>query len=516
MGMLLGKLIGPYKVNKLLGKGGMGEVYLATDENLDRHVALKVLKPELLTDEIFISRFSQEAKTMAKFNHPHIATLYTIIKGEGQLIMAMEYIDGVPLDEYMKKPSGLSPLETLETIISVLEGLCHAHQKGIVHRDLKPSNIMFNKSGVVKVMDFGIARSQKDERHTKTGMIVGTLDYMAPELIKGEQASFASDLYAIGIIMYEALAGKLPFAANSEYTMMQAHVQTKPTSILNHNSSIPKAFSKYTLRLLEKDPAKRFSSTEVALQELKKLKENINPVSGSVQSDSSYLDGEKVKLEIFHFFKSYWQMILFACSILLLIGVGINRYSTNGKSTNHKITPQVVEPVDVEQFDHTLFTPSINVEPTEQNGNSEKILADLLNVGKGLEQKKKYLGSYPSLYLVAKQILEIDKNNATANRWTEKIVEFYFEKGEKAFKLSDNKELNQCIQVLENIAPNDNRLTKLKLNLEILEKRSGISKKAKVASNSKNESSSRKPNDSKKPNNSKEPCLLYTSDAADE
>lgn len=494
MGTLLGKQIGAYKINKLLGKGGMGEVYLATDEHLDRYAALKVLKPELSSDENFIKRFTQEAKTLAQLNHPHIATLYTVLKDQGQYIMAMEYIDGTPFDEYLKEKGPLTTAETLPIIIAVLDGLQHAHEKGIVHRDLKPSNIMFNKSGTVKVMDFGIARGQKDDRQTKTGMIIGTLDYMAPELIKGEEASYASDLYAIGIMLYQVLSNKFPFSTTSEYSLMQAHIQTKPTPIQQHTPQLSKALIRYINKLLQKQPQKRFASTEEALLQLRQINEALKPaaVTGSHAAMGPTAAAASWQLML----KEHWQKIAFAASILLLLGIGFSQLKGGSGAAQVASFEEEDAQVNTQNFTPSTFeTPLATAEKSGSQGmDKSQQVGQLIQQGNDLAQQKNYLGDYPSLFLVAKQILDQDAKNGNALAWVEEIIQHYFVFGKRAYDTNNSAELNQATDVLINIAAGDNRTNELKGLLEkLLSKNKTAQRKKKSTNNRQSTTTTKEP-----------------------
>ncbi|RYD89268.1 MAG: serine/threonine protein kinase, partial [Sphingobacteriales bacterium] len=209
---LQGRLIQHYRIESLLGEGGMGTVYQATDTLLQRLVAVKMLHPHLVSQTSFMERFRNEALILARLNHPNIAVVYNFLQDNADYFMAMEYVEGDSLEALIRKAGALSPAVAAEVVRQGLEGMAHAHRKGVLHRDIKPANLMLTPEGTIKLMDFGIARVSGEQRLTQANRLVGTLEYMAPELIEGQEPSPASDLYAMGVLLYELLSGKLPFA----------------------------------------------------------------------------------------------------------------------------------------------------------------------------------------------------------------------------------------------------------------------------------------------------------------
>ncbi|MFX0212292.1 MAG: serine/threonine protein kinase, partial [Candidatus Hodarchaeota archaeon] len=200
---MIGKTISHYKILEKLGEGGMGVVYKAEDTKLDRIVALKFLPENLLCDEEAKKRFVHEAKAASALNHPNITTVHEIDEVDGKCFIAMEYIEG--------KEKGLSIEEVLRIALQTAEGLSKAHQKDIVHRDIKSDNIMFTPDGLIKIMDFGLAKLKGVTKLTKTGSTLGTLQYMSPEQAQGEEIDHRSDIFSFGVILYEMITGQLPF-----------------------------------------------------------------------------------------------------------------------------------------------------------------------------------------------------------------------------------------------------------------------------------------------------------------
>ena len=270
---MIGKTILNYKVLEKLGQGGMGTVYLAFDTRLERKIALKVLNTDLSKDKIFLSRFKEEAKLLAKLNHQNITVLYNLLNFKGRWIMVMEYVDGVTVEQYLeKKPDGLKEGLAIKIVKEVLSGLHYAHLKGIIHRDIKPGNIMIDKKGQVKLMDFGIAINKDTKRHTKVGNIVGSISYIAPELIKGGVPSPKTDIYSLGIVLYEMLEGKLPFSSTNDYELMDMHLNTKPPKITRE---VDNQTLKVLNKSLSKNPKNRYASALEFYQALDNPTKNI-------------------------------------------------------------------------------------------------------------------------------------------------------------------------------------------------------------------------------------------------
>lgn len=257
-----GRLIHHYRIDSLLGEGGMGAVYRAIDTHLERPVAIKMLHTHLVNQVSFMERFRNEALILARLNHPNIAVVYNFLQDSSDYFMAMEYVEGDSLETLIRKGGALPPAIAAEITRQGLEGLAHAHRKGILHRDIKPANLMITPEGTVKLMDFGIARVTGEQRLTQANRIVGTLEYMAPELVQGESPSPASDMYAMGILLYELLSGKLPFASQTDYSLMQAIIRQKPVSLRKLNAQIPKELEAVVLKALDKNPAKRFADAK--------------------------------------------------------------------------------------------------------------------------------------------------------------------------------------------------------------------------------------------------------------
>jgi serine/threonine protein kinase len=257
---MIGRLIGNYKILEKIGEGGMGDVWRGIDVMLDREVAIKVLKAEFSSNPQLIERFRSEAVTLARLNHPNIATLYAFLRQGNDFFMMMEYVPGETLGNLISRSGAIPCAQALPLFCQALEGIHHAHSMGIIHRDLKPSNLMFTTNGSIKVMDFGIARALTSGRMTRTGHLIGTLEYMAPELIQGQGGDVRSDIYALGLLLYEMLTGRLPFQIDNDYALMKSHMETPPPGPRTFAQHLPDNIDSILLKALEKRPEARYQS----------------------------------------------------------------------------------------------------------------------------------------------------------------------------------------------------------------------------------------------------------------
>ena len=253
--------IGDYEVLSVLGAGGMGKVYKVRNTISDRIEAMKVLLPNLTDQKDLADRFLREIKLLASLSHPNIAALRTALTWNNQLIMIMEYVEGVTLASRIEQ-GPIPPPEALSCIDQVLSALSYAHQQRIIHRDIKPGNMMMTPQGIVKLMDFGIARSEGDRGLTGTGTTVGSLYYMSPEQVKGEPVDARSDLYSVGVSLYEMVTGERPFQADSSYSLMAAQIQKAPRPPIELRPDLPQGVNQLILMALQKEPAKRFQSAD--------------------------------------------------------------------------------------------------------------------------------------------------------------------------------------------------------------------------------------------------------------
>lgn len=265
---MIGEKIHSYEIIAHLGKGGMGNVFKATDTMLGREVALKMLHPQLTVQPQFLERFKKEARVLAQLLHPNIAVIYNFIEQGDNHFMVMEYVEGTNLDEFLKTHRSLPVEFIVPVFIQVLEGLQHAHKKNIFHRDIKPANIMLTRDETVKLMDFGIAKVAGEQKMTQVNKIVGTVEFMAPELIQGKDATAASDIYATGVTLYELVSGKLPFEADTDFSLMQSILKQKIIQPHKLNEAVPRALSEIIMKALDKNPAARYADARAFQQAL--------------------------------------------------------------------------------------------------------------------------------------------------------------------------------------------------------------------------------------------------------
>jgi len=256
---------GRYRVLRRLGSGGMADVWLAEDAHLQRQVALKVLHRRFAQDQEFVQRFQREAESAAGLQHPNIVSVFDRGQVEGTYYIAMQYIDGPTLKQLIDR--GLAPEQAVTEIRQVLEAARFAHRNGVVHRDLKPQNVLINAEGVAVVTDFGIARAGVSEI-TQTGSVMGTPHYLSPEQAQGFDVTAVSDLYSIGVILYEALTGRVPFEADSAVAVAMKQVSQTPLRPSSINPGVSPALDAVVMRALEKDPGQRFQNADAFIAAL--------------------------------------------------------------------------------------------------------------------------------------------------------------------------------------------------------------------------------------------------------
>src|SRR5215831_4923644 len=260
MNLDIGTVIGDYEITGILGEGGMGKVFKVRNTISDRTEAMKVLLPDLAGEADLADRFLREIKVQASLDHPNIAGLRTAFRFENQLLMIMELVEGIPLDQRLQK--GRLPVpEAVNSISQVLSALSYAHRAGVIHRDIKPANMMLTANGVVKVLDFGIAKGGTDRKLTMTGTTMGSLYYMSPEQIRGSQTLDArADLYSVGVSLYELVTGKRPFDGDSQFAIMSAHLEKNPVPPITIDPKLPQVLNDAILMSVAKDPNARFQT----------------------------------------------------------------------------------------------------------------------------------------------------------------------------------------------------------------------------------------------------------------
>ncbi|HKD72818.1 MAG TPA: serine/threonine-protein kinase, partial [Candidatus Acidoferrum sp.] len=276
----VGQHIGDYEILSILGVGGMGKVYKVRNVISDRVEAMKILLPDLSSNQGLADRFLREIRLLATLNHPNIAALRTALTHGNQLVMIMEFVEGETLANRLAR----APLSTAEAVNyagQILSALSYAHKQNIIHRDIKPANMMLTSEGVVKLMDFGIARSSTDGSLTSSGTTLGSLNYMPPEQVRGEAADARSDIYSFGVSLYEMLTGRLPFRGDSQYSLMTAHLNQEPQAPIELRSDLPAELNEIILMSIAKDPANRFQSADAFRAALKSVPVSALPAAGT-------------------------------------------------------------------------------------------------------------------------------------------------------------------------------------------------------------------------------------------
>jgi serine/threonine-protein kinase len=271
----VGQRVNDYEILHVLGAGGMGRVYCVRNVISQRVEAMKVLLPDLSAEPELANRFIGEIRTLASFDHPNIAQLHTAFQVDNQLVMIMEYIEGFTLDQRAKQ-GPIAVDEVVGYITQVLSALSYAHSRGTVHRDMKPSNMMVTPHGVVKVMDFGIAKSATDPHATRPGTTLGSLYYMSPEQVRGSGVDARSDLYSVGISLYELSAGRKPFQADTTFDILNQQLNVAPQPPTEYNPNLPPALNDIILTALAKDPMQRFQSADAFRNALQTVKASLS------------------------------------------------------------------------------------------------------------------------------------------------------------------------------------------------------------------------------------------------
>ena len=266
------KLDGRYEIKEIIGVGGMANVYRAYDSIDDRTVAVKILRDEHMQNDELLRRFRNESKAIAVLSHPNIVKVYDVSFNEDIQYIVMEYIDGITLKEYIEQQKVLRWKEAVHFTVQILRALQHAHDKGIVHRDIKPQNIMLLADGTIKVADFGIARFARASQQTVTDKAIGSVHYISPEQAKGDVTDEKSDIYSVGVMLYEMTTGKLPFDAESPVSVALQQIQSQPKRPRSINPDIPEGLEDIIIRAMQKDPARRYQSAAEMLRDIDEFK----------------------------------------------------------------------------------------------------------------------------------------------------------------------------------------------------------------------------------------------------
>jgi serine/threonine protein kinase len=312
---MIGQIISHYNILEKLGEGGMGIVYKAQDTRLDRLVALKFLPEHVSVGSADLERFTQEAKAAAGLNHPNICTIHGIEESEGKNFIVMEFVDGQTLQE---KKSSLSMKQALDTGIQIAEGLAAAHEKGIVHRDIKPENIMIRKDGRVQIMDFGLAKLRRASRLTKEGSTVGTAGYMSPEQVQGQETDHRSDIFSLGVLLYEMLSGQPPFKGMHETAIAYEIVNVDPQPLTSVKPGVDSELDQIVADCMAKDPADRYQSAAEVARNIRRIrKDSGTKTKEKARDPSRTMEKEKLRITLE---RGFWiaGIILLSAAILLI------------------------------------------------------------------------------------------------------------------------------------------------------------------------------------------------------
>nr|MDP9105130.1 protein kinase [Candidatus Eremiobacteraeota bacterium] len=267
-----------YRVDGTLGNGGMANVYVGTDTLLRRRVAIKVLREQYASDDDFVKRFSYEAQSAAKLSHPNIVNVYDFGREDHSYYIVMELVDGATLGELMRQEGTLPEPVALDYAIQIASGLAYAHRQGLLHRDVKPANILVTKDDVVKLSDFGIARAVSEHTLgvTQPGMVMGSVAYISPEQAQGHDIDERSDLYSVGVVLYQMLTGALPFTGDNAVAVALKHVSADAPAIDPKANNVSPAVASIVAKLLRKDPRERFASATELASALREARERPN------------------------------------------------------------------------------------------------------------------------------------------------------------------------------------------------------------------------------------------------
>ncbi|MEX1232176.1 MAG: serine/threonine-protein kinase [Planctomycetaceae bacterium] len=274
------RILGDFRLLRRLGRGGMAEVYLAEQTSLKRQVAVKVMRPELLSDEKSLARFKREALAAAGLNHPKIVQVYTVGEADGVQFIAQEYVQGMNLRDFIAKKGPPETALAVHIIRQVAQALQSAHEAGVVHRDIKPENIMLTRRGEVKVADFGLAQIMERTEGmnlTQEGTTMGTPLYMSPEQVNGRKLDPRSDLYSLGVTCYHMLAGRPPFRGETPLSIAVQHLQAEPESLAAIRPDLPPALCDVVRKLMAKDREQRYADAKALINELKLVTRQLNP-----------------------------------------------------------------------------------------------------------------------------------------------------------------------------------------------------------------------------------------------
>lgn len=391
---MIGKTLNQYRIVRALGKGGMGEVYLAEDTRLGRSVALKILPASVASDPSRLARFEREARAVAALNHPNIVTIHAVEEAEGIRFLAMEHVEGRTLDTLIPK-GGLPAAAILDLAVPLADALSTAHEKGITHRDLKPANIMVNDQGRVKMLDFGLAKHMEIEEGTsltqvptaevtREGVVMGTIPYMSPEQAEGKPVDHRSDIFSLGIILHELASGVRPFKGDTSVSLLSSILKDTPTPLRELRPDLPPDLARIVGRCLEKIPLERFQTARDLCTELRALKRQAE--SGSAPA----LPSKR---------RRGASLLLLAGGLTLLVAVAAGGLWSLGTGRNGREEAASAGGRPAEGADRTMVVvlPFENLGPAEDEyfaaGMADEITSRLASVkGLGVISRKSAMG----------------------------------------------------------------------------------------------------------------------------
>ena len=332
---------GRYEIEELVGHGGMSSVYKAHDALLERHVALKVLHDQYSDDDDFVERFKREARSVAQLQHPNIVTVIDRLEEDGRQYIVFEYIDGENLKERVVREGRLEVRDALEVALEVARGLAFAHENGLVHRDVKPQNVLLNGDGRAKVTDFGIARTLDVDGMTQTGTVLGTSNYIAPEQASGQPVDAHSDVYSLGAVLYELLAGDVPFPGENFVAVAMKHMHEPAPNLLEVRKDVPLRVAAAVDRALEKDPEQRFPTMDAFAAELDAC---LAELDRGEQGDATMVIPAPQRASRPRKHVSRWPIVIGALGLLAIaaIVVGLLALGDDGDGSPAALTPVAV------------------------------------------------------------------------------------------------------------------------------------------------------------------------------
>ena len=323
------KIAGRYEVEELVGHGGMSSVYKAHDSLLERHVALKILHEQYNADDDFVERFKREARSVAQLQHPNIVTVIDRGDEDGRQFIVFEYIEGENLKEHVVRKGRLDVREALEIAVEVARGLAFAHEQGLIHRDVKPQNILLNGDRRAKVTDFGIARTVDVDGMTQTGTVLGTSNYIAPEQASGGRVDVHSDVYALGVVLYELLAGEVPFPGESFVAVAMKHIHEPAPNLLDIRGDVPLRVAAAVDRALEKDPEQRFPTMDAFAAELEAC---LSELDHGPEGDATMVIPSARRAPQRHKQISRWPIAIGVLALLAIAAIVIGLFALGGSN----------------------------------------------------------------------------------------------------------------------------------------------------------------------------------------